>query len=296
MKKKYVLYPGCLMPTEQYAYELSLREILPVFDIELVDIDGFSCCGEPMKSVNQLLTVSLAARNLAIAESEKRDLFVPCSMCHLSLSECQRILKTDESLKQRINTVLAEEGLIYHGSHQIVHTVELFYDHIGLDRIKEKVKHPLTGLKLVTHPGCHLIRPSEVGRPDHAENPQKMEKIIEALGAQPVHYYPQKLDCCGAPLLANLPESALTKTGQKLAAIQQQGYDGVVDVCPWCHKMMDARQTKAGETVAAQLDLPVVYLTQLIGLALGISSEKLGLQLNLSPVEKLKPAEKKKET
>ncbi len=295
MKKKYALYPGCLMPTEQYAYELSIREILPIFDIELVDLQGFSCCGEPMKSVNQLLMVQLAARNLAIAESEKLDLFVPCAMCHLSLTECQQIVKNNNALKQRINTVLAEENLQYQGSQHIIHTVELFYDHIGVEKIKEKIKHPLTGLTLVTHPGCHLIRPSEVGRPDHAENPQKMEKIIEALGAKTVPYYPEKLDCCGAPLLANLPESALTKTGQKLAAIQKHGFDGVVDVCPWCHKMMDARQIKAGETVATKLDVPVVYLTQLIGLALGVEKEKLGLHLNLSPVEKITSSEKKKE-
>ena len=274
------------MPTEQYAYELSLREVLPLFHIELVDITGFSCCGEPMKSVNQLMTLYLSARNLAIGEKHNLDLFIPCAMCHLALSECKNVLANNSELRDRINSMLAAEELVYTGSGTIVHTVDLLYDIIGVDAIKEKVQKPLTGVKVAAHYGCHLIRPSEIGRPDNAENPQKIEQILQALGAEPV-YYPSKLDCCGAPLLANLPDPALTKTGQKLQAIQEQGIDVLVDVCPWCHKMFDARQAKAGEIVAAKLDVPVLYLTQILGLALGINGEKLGLTLNASPVQKL---------
>jgi heterodisulfide reductase subunit B len=285
-KKKYSLFPGCLMPTEQYAYELSVREVLPLLDVELLDVDGFSCCGEPMKSVNQLLTIYLSARNLAIAEKHHHDLFVPCPMCHLSLSETKRILDQNQSMKERVNGMLSAEGLSYNGKINVVHTVDLLHDHIGLETIKSRVKTPLNGLKIAAHYGCHLIRPSEIGRPDDSENPQKIENILKAIGAEPVDYA-QKLDCCGAPLLANLPESALTKTGQKLQAVQDQDIQGFVDVCPWCHKMFDSRQTKAGETVAAKLEVPVLYLTQLLGLALGVNREKLGLELNLSPVEKL---------
>ena len=129
-----------------------------------------------------------------------------------------------------------------------------------------------------------MIRPSEIGRPDDAENPQKIEKILKILGANPINYA-EKLDCCGALLNANLPESALTKTGQKLQKVQENGFDVFVDVCPWCHRQYDARQKKAGETVATKINIPVFYLSQLIGLALGIKKEKLGLHLNLSPVE-----------
>jgi len=286
MKKKYALFPGCLMPTEQYAYELSIRETLPLLDVELVDVKGFSCCGEPMKSVNQFLSLYLSTRNIAIAEKHNLDLFVPCAMCHLALSECQYVLEKNPSMKERINNQLTAEDLNYTGNSRIVHTIDLLYDHVGIEKIKEYVKKPLTGQKIAAHYGCHLIRPSEIGRPDDSENPQKIELILKALGAEPVNY-PQKLDCCGAPLLANLPESALTKTGQKLQAIQEQGIQGMVDVCPWCHKMFDSRQTKAGETVAVKLDVPVVYLTQLLGAAFGVSVEKLGLELNLSPVHKL---------
>jgi heterodisulfide reductase subunit B len=275
------------MPTEQYAYELSLRATLPVVGIELVDVEGFSCCGEPMKSVNQFLTLYLSARNLAIAENQHFDLFVPCAMCHLALSECKHVLEKNTAMKERINTMLAAEGLTYTGTQQVFHTVDLLYDEIGVETLKEHVKKPLNGVKIAAHYGCHLLRPGEIGRPDDSENPQKIEKILKALGAEPI-LYPQRLDCCGAPLLANLPDSALTKTGQKLQAIQEVGVQALVDVCPWCHKMFDSRQAKAGEIVAAKLDVPVFYLTQLLGIAFGIDGEKLGLELNLSPIEKLR--------
>ncbi|MDH7506291.1 MAG: CoB--CoM heterodisulfide reductase iron-sulfur subunit B family protein [Candidatus Thermoplasmatota archaeon] len=287
MKKKYALFTGCMMSTEQYAYELSVRESLQILDVELVDLEGFSCCGEPIKSVNQLMTLYLSARNISIAEKNALCIFAPCAMCHLALSECKHILENNEKLKERINKMLAEEDLNYNGSIDIIHTVDLLHDIIGLEEIKKHVKKPLTGLKFATHYGCHLIRPSEIGRPVNSENPLKMEEILKVLGAEPVNYYPEKLDCCGGILQINLPESALTKTGQKLKAIQECGFSGLVDVCPWCHRMYDARQVKAGETVATKLELPVFYLTQLLGLAFGIEKEKLGLDLNQSPVDKI---------
>lgn len=284
--KKYALYPGCVMPTEQYALEKSIREVLPLLDIKLVDLKGFSCCGEPLKSVNQMLTLTLSARNLAIAEKEDLDVLTPCPMCHLALSDCKRILDTDQAMNERVNKFLEDEELKYTGTANIIHTVDLLHNVVGIDKIKEKVKKPLKELKVATHYGCHLFRPSEIGRPVDSENPQEMENILKAMGAKPVDY-PEKLDCCGGLLTANLPESALTKTGQKLQKVQEQGFDVFIDVCPWCHRQYDSKQTKAGETVAAKLEVPVLYLTQLLGLSFGISKDKLGLDLNLSPVDKL---------
>jgi heterodisulfide reductase subunit B len=252
-----------------------------------VDLKNFSCCGEPMKSVNQMLTLSLAARNIAIAEKENLDIFAPCPMCHLAMSECKRVLDSDEKTKERINSFLADENLKYEGKSKIVSILDVLYDDVGVEKIKGLVKKPLKDVKVAVHYGCHLIRPSEIGRPDHSENPQKIEEILKTLGAKPAHY-PEKLDCCGGLLTANLPETALTKTGQKLQAVQQQGFDAFVDVCPWCHRQYDSKQTKAGETVATKLEVPVFYLTQLLGLAMGVKKEKLGLEFNLSPVDKIK--------
>ncbi len=283
---QYGFYLGCLMPTEQYSYELSLRETLPHLDIELIDLPGASCCGEPMKSINKLMTLYLSARNIALAEKKSLDIFAPCAMCHLALTECQHILRHNESMKNRINSLLSQENLEMKGTISILHTVDLLHDVVGLDTLEHAVKNPVD-FKVATHYGCHLIRPSEIGRPVDSENPQKMENILQTLGATPVDY-PQRLDCCGAPILSHLPESALTKTGQKLQAIQDQGFDALVTVCPWCQKMFDTRQQKAGEIIATALDLPIFYLPQLLGLALGIDEKKLGLHLNQSSVDSLK--------
>jgi heterodisulfide reductase subunit B len=283
---KFALYPGCVMPTEQYAYEISIREVLPKLEVELVDINGFSCCGEPLKSVNQTLTLSLSARNIALAEKQELDIYAPCPMCQLALSECKHILDSDPVMYERVNKFLEEEGLSYTGTAHLVDTVNLLHDVVGLDKIKSQVKKPLKDLKLASHYGCHLIRPSEIGRPDNSENPEKIDRILEILGAKP-EYYPEKLDCCGGLLNANLPDSALTKTGQKLQKVQEYGFDAFVDTCPWCHRQYDAKQVKAGETIAAKLEMPVFYLTQLLGLAFGVSKDKLGLDLNLSPIDKV---------
>ncbi len=280
------LYPGCLMPTEQYAYELSLREVLSHLGVELIDLQNVSCCGEPMKSVNQFLTLYLSARNIAIAEKEGHDLLVPCPMCHFALSETKHMLSKDRELRVKVNQKLEAESLTYSGDIEILHTVDLLHDRIGLDRIREAVKKPLEGLKLAPHYGCHLHRPSDIGRPTDAENPQKMDAIIHALGAT-TKYYPEKLDCCGALLTANHPDTALAKAGQKLQAVQEQGFDGLIDVCPWCQKMFDSRQEKAGEVVATKLKVPSLYLTQLMGEAFGIERKRLGWHLNRSPVNDL---------
>jgi heterodisulfide reductase subunit B len=247
---------------------------------------GFSCCGEPIKSVNQMLTLTLCARNLALSEKEGLDVFAPCPMCHLALIDCKHVLDTDTKMNERVNNFLVDEGLKYTGTTDIVSILDVLHDIVGIEKIKELVKNPLKDLKVATHYGCHLIRPSEIGRPDDSENPQKMENILKAIGVKP-EYYPEKLDCCGGLLTANLPESALTKTGQKLKRVQEQGFNVFIDTCPWCHRQYDSKQVKAGETVAAKLEIPVFYLTQLIGLSFGIPGDKLGLDLNLSPVDKI---------
>lgn len=274
------------MPTEQYAYELSLREVLPHLGVELSDLEGFSCCGEPLKSVNQMLTLHLSARNIAICEAEGLDIFSPCPMCHLALTEAKVIMEENKELRQRVSEKLSTEGLVYKGSANLYHTIDLLTQVVGLDAIKAKVTHPLKGMDLATHYGCHIIRPSLLGRPQDSEDPSGMERILEVLGGRSSHY-PEKLDCCGGPLLPNHPDTAVTKTGEKLKAVQEHGFDGMVLACPWCHKMFDSKQKKGGEVVGAQLNVPVVYLTQILGLAMGIGPSKLGLDLNQSPVERL---------
>jgi len=284
---KVAVYWGCVIPAVQCAYEMSVREVLPKLGIEIIDLEDVSCCGTPLKSVNAFASIYLAARNMAIAEKTGlNDLLVLCNGCHLSFSEAKHFLKTDEKLRQKVDSLLNDEGLQFKGSLKIWHLVDFLHDVIGKEAIRKALKKTFDGLKFASQYGCHIIRPSTLGRVDDAENPRKLDELIEWLGAKSVDY-PEKLDCCGALLLLSHPDAALTFGGLKMKAVQACGVDGFVNACPSCHMMFDMRQKSAGATVGATLNFPVLYYTQLLGIAMGIENEKLGLHLNRSPIDEL---------
>jgi heterodisulfide reductase subunit B len=266
---------------------MSVREVMPKLGIELVDLDNISCCGTPIQSVNMLAALYLATRNLAIAEKTGlEDLLLPCNGCYLSLSEAKHLLSRDEKLKEEINNMLKEENLQYKGSIRIWHTINLLHDLVEEKRIREANRRPLGGLKLAVHYGCHILRPSTLQTVDDPENPRKMDNLVEWLGAKSV-FYPEKLDCCGAMLLLSHPDAAFTFSGLKLKAVQDWGADALVVSCPSCQMMFDMRQKSAAATTGVKLNLPVLFYTQLLGIAIGIQTEKLGLHLNRSPLDVL---------
>ncbi|MCK4933208.1 CoB--CoM heterodisulfide reductase iron-sulfur subunit B family protein [Candidatus Bathyarchaeota archaeon] len=288
---KVAVYWGCKISTVQYAYEMSVRQVLPHFNIELVDLNEVSCCGGPVRSINTLAAMYLSARNLAVAsmQSGADGLLVPCNECHFMLSETKYRMQNDEESQSKIEKMLNKEGLVYDSKIKIWHVVDLLHDVIKVDAIKAKVKRPFSGMKFVTHPGCQLIRPSEIGRVDNAEDPRKLDALVEALGAE-ILRYSENLDCCGAALLGSHRETALSLAGSKLKAVQSYDVDGFVDTCPYCHTMYDELQKEAATTVGGKFSLSVFYYTQLLGLALGIEHENLGLHLNKSlNIEKFTP-------
>lgn len=258
---------------------------MPHLGIELIDLDNASCCGTPVQSINMNAATYLAARNLAIAEKMcLADLLVVCNGCHLSLSEAAHFLNHDEKLREEVNTLLKEEELSYSGRTKIWHTIDFLHDKVGEDVMKKAITRPLNGFKIAAHYGCHILRPSSVGTVDDPENPKKLDELIEWLGAESVSY-PEKLDCCGSMLMLSHPDAAFTFTGLKLKAVQETRADALVDTCPSCQNMFDVRQKSAAATTGAKLNVPVIYYTQLLGLALGISQEKLGLNLNRSQID-----------
>jgi heterodisulfide reductase subunit B len=179
------------------------------------------------------------------------------------------------------------EGFNYRGNIRIVHLLEALHNEVGTQKISEKVVKPLRGIRLASHPGCHAIRPSDLQRVDDAENPQKLDDLIKALGAETFDY-PEKIDCCGSQLAVTSGRVTLRIAGEKLQAVKSYGFDGLVTTCPFCFKMYDGRQRAIkGALKDASLDLPVFYYTQLLGLALGSDPKSLGLQMNQSPVDDL---------
>ncbi len=284
---KIAVFWGCCIQTKQFAYEMSLRETLPKLDVELVDLAESCCCGDPVKSINEFTANFLAARILALTnQTGLEDLLVPCNRCHFTISEAKDAMKNNPKTAKKITKLLEEEGLRYNPNIRIWHTIDLLYDHIGLQKIEKSVKRPLKGLKVVTHVGCQVIRYGDLGRVDDAENPRKLDELLIALGAVTVDYA-EKLDCCGAALMRSHSDSALSLAGTTLKAVQSLSVNGMVVSCPDCQLMFDANQKQAGTTVGAKLNVPVIYFTQLLGLAMGVEEKKLGLQLNQSPVEEI---------
>jgi heterodisulfide reductase subunit B len=284
---KIAVFWGCRILTSQYAYEMSVRETLPRLGVNLVDLPETNCCGDPVKSVNDLAANYLAVRSLALANTTGLDnLLIPCNRCHFAISEAKNMVERNENLGHKVATLLKEERLEYNPDIKIWHTIDFLHNHIGLDSIKSAVEKPLKRLRLATHPGCQIIRYSDLGRVDDAENPRKLDELVEALGGG-VLDYAEKLDCCGAALMNSHPDSALSLAGSKLKAVRCLAVDGIVVSCPDCELMFDHRQKDAETAVGAKFDLPVVYYTQLLGLALNIEGKRLGLHLNQSSVDQL---------
>ena len=276
---------GCKILTSQYAYEMSVRQVMPKLGVELVDLKEVNCCGNPIESVNRFATIYMSARILALTnEIGLRELLLPCSRCHFTTCETQYLLATDKKLEEKITSMLREENLNYTPDIKIWHTVDLLHDNIGLERIRKSVKREMGGLKFASHIGCQAIRPSYMKRVDNAENPRKLDRLIEALGAESIEY-PEKLDCCGAALLFSHQEASLSLTGAKLRALQERRVDGLVTSCPSCHIMFDTKQENSAALIGSKLSIPVIYYTQLLGLAMQIKEEDLGLHLNKSPVD-----------
>ena len=284
---KLAVFWGCRILTSQYAYEMSVREVLPRLNMELVDLQENPCCGDPVKSVNDFAANYLAARILALASSTGlKNLLVPCNRCHFVISEAKRLIDNDEAVRSKVEVLLREEGLRYDPTVRMWHVIDLLHDHVGLDIIRKAIVKPLKGLRLASHVGCQIVRYTDLGRVDDAENPKKLDELINVVGAETVDY-PEKLDCCGAALIYSHLDSALSLSASKLKAVQSLGVDGLVVSCPDCGMMFDSKQTEAVTTAGAKISLPVVYYTQLLGLALDIEQNRLGLQLNQSPVDTL---------
>lgn len=284
---KFAFYPGCIVQSEQYAYEISARQVFQKMGIQLLDVEGFSCCGYPLKNVSVPAWFYLTARNLALAEKLSMDIFSLCNGCNLSFCEVKHYLEKDLALKERINSLLSIEGLRYSGNTKSLHTLQILREVIGIDKIQAAVETPLTELELATHYGCHALRPSKLEMPDDPEDPQSLEEIIQALGAT-TKDYPERLDCCGQGLAVTTGKTALAVSGLKLRALQDHNFDGLVTVCPSCTKMLDAKQNAIKvSTGQKDLNMPVFYITQVLGLAMDMKVDELGLNLNQSPVNEV---------
>lgn len=268
-------YPGCSLEVTAKPYDLSTRQVCNSLGVELADVPDWLCCGSSAGlKMSHLLSLSLAAKNLAQAEKQDmKDVLVPCPFCFRRLISAQQEIQ-ENPVSRDITLETIETEL--QAKLNIQHLLGFFHKEVGLDAIKVKARKPLKGLKVVPYYGCYTVKPPRVTRFDDPENPTAMDDILAALGAE-VLDWDFKTECCGASLALTKTEKVLELSGRILKEAKWRGADALVVACQLCQSNLDMRQAEIWKREKQNHPLPVLYLTQIMGLAFGIPLKKLGL-------------------
>jgi len=285
-KKRFAFFPGCLIPARHPAMESAIRSTLTNLGIEIADLDGASCCPDPIyfKSKDKMSWLSVAARNLTLAEEQGLDIFTNCSGCTATLSETHHLLE-DEELRGHVNERLGRIGRHYGGTTQVKHVAALLRDEIGYEAIKKSVKRPLSGLKVAIHYGCHLLKPSRIMQVDDPNNPEVLEKLVEALGATPVRHSNWYLCCGKACQEENVPMDMMHDL---LGAVHKEEAELLCLICPTCFGQFDHGQAKVAKRFEEDFHTPAIYYLQLLAFAQGVPYDELGLERQRFKVDCLK--------
>jgi heterodisulfide reductase subunit B len=286
--RTYSYFPGCTQEFSGKGSALSIEAIAERFlGLELLELEDWTCCGStPYASLDKLESTVVAARNLALAEKRGLDLVTPCSACTLNMHGINLKLKENPKLMELVNEALAVAGLEYRGSTRVRHFTEVLVNDVTPERIASKVQRRLNGLRVAPYYGCQMVRP-DYGF-DNPEYPQSLDRLVASLGAEAVPY-PLKSRCCGGSLIISEERIALGLIYKLLSSAAKMGVQCIVTPCPMCQMNLDAYQSRVNSKFKANFKLPVLFITQLIGLALGIDAKSLGLDTNIvSPKEVLR--------
>jgi len=284
---KFALFLGCNIPARVQQYDTAARAVLATFQVELTDIRDFTCCGYPLRNTDMQTALCFSARNLALAEKAGLDVLTLCQCCFGTLKKAAHLLEQDGRLKDEVNAFLAKEKLAYEGKIQVKHLLSLLHKEIGEAALKEKIKTGFKDLKVAAHYGCHALRPSDVMQFDDPVSPSLLDSLVKLTGAKSVEWS-QKLECCGAPLLGVNDALSMKLTAAKLADARGAGAQFLSVACPWCHLQFDAVQQRMEIEGRTGADLPSILYPQLLGLALGLSPEVLGLSQNIKDISGIK--------
>ena len=283
---KYIPFFGCMMTTKYPWFEAAVRKSVTKIGLELVDVDGFTCCPDPIyfQASNKMDWYTIAARNISLAEDLGHDIITTCSGCTATLSEVNLALKEDENLRGKINERLKKIGRQYKGSINVRHAVTVLRDDFGMDRVTETVTRPLEGLKVAVHYGCHLLKPSRVMRVDDPDRPTILDKLLRAIGAEPIHHE-MTLLCCGrACMTDSIPNRMVMDI---LETIKSQDADCMGLICPTCFDEFDMGQIILGRKYKKTFDVPIVYYFQLLGLAQGLKPKEVGLNMHKVKIDRI---------
>ncbi len=284
--RSYAYYPGCSSKGVGRAYEESLLAVFERLGVGLDELEDWNCCGATAwPSVDQDQAFALAARNLALAEERAAapgpvDLISPCNGCYRALLKAQRALEGHGGTVEKITGALSAIGLDYTGRTRVRHPIDILVNEIGIDAIERAVVRPLSGVRVASYYGCLLVRPYATF--DDRHNPTSMDRLIAAIGGEPVDW-PLKTRCCGGscycggPVIGVMPEATMQLSHALLREATKRGADVVATICSLCHFNLEGFQDRMTRRFGHPHDIPVAFISQLIGLALGIDERRLGL-------------------
>ena len=287
-KLKYAWWPGCVAKGAAPELYVSTKLVAERLGIELVELDQATCTGAGViQEQNPEMADALNVRTFAIAQQMGLPLMNICSTCQGIESMVADKMAKDPEYLAKVNAILADEGLSYTPGLEIKNFLWVLVEDLGLDALKALVKRPMTGVHVGPFYGCYILRPSQIlGFDDHPDRDQYLEQVIEAVGASVVDYTGKK-KCCGFPILTINRENSLKQTGNHIHEAQDHGADALVSPCPLCHLNLDAQQPAAKAVIKHDIDLPILHLPQMIGLALGIEPKELRLDHHVVSTKKL---------
>ena len=272
---KYAYYPGCSLEKNSAAYDVSVREVADLLGIRLTELDDWNCCGATEYfSQDELVATSVIARNLALVDPQMTQLIAPCAACFLNLKKTDKLMCDNPHMNERINECLAAGGLSYQaGRVKVRHILDVIYTDIGEQAIRDKVVKPLTGLRVAPYYGCQVVRPE--ADVDNPEYPTKMDELFRWLGAEVVDY-PVKAHCCGGHMTQISEPEAFELIRRLLSSAADYKADMILCMCPMCQLNLDAYQSKVNSFFGTHFKLPIMFFTQLVGVAFGLEPKKLG--------------------
>lgn len=276
---KYSYYAGCTIPYRENSYELSTRKVLEKLGVELLDMEGAGCCGYFIEQLDRLSWLALAAQVICISEEKGLDILTLCSGCHGSLAKVNHILKNDPEVRGEVNDILVDTGMEFKGNIEIKHLVRILTEDLGTKKVGKAISVPFDGLNVAAHYGCHFLKPSDVIAFDDPESPTSLDELVNLTGAKSIQYM-DRMICCGSPLVAIDMDLALQIGRMKLENAKKAGANAIVTACPFCHIMYDLNQLEIQTRFNETYDLPALHYPQLLGLAMGLGFEELGLHMN----------------
>ena len=278
---KYAYYPGCSAESTARDMHESSLAVAEALGIEMVEPKGWICCGATAgHQTDEVLAAALPAASLVKVQDMGMDMLVNCAACYNRMKTANYKIANDPDMRKKVSDTLERD---YDGSVNVRHFMEVLLEDVGLEKIKESIKRPLNGLKVASYYGCLLVRPHEITGFDDPENPTSLDKLAEAMGGEALDW-PHKVECCGGGLSMSRTDVVIELTESIIGMAKAAGADCIVVCCPMCQINLDLRQQDIEKQMSKRYDMPILYITQLLGLSLGISPKKLGLsKLMVSP-------------